>query len=742
MWTNDQSVFRPATPETLELIREFNTEKQCTFLTSSNYIHAEAAKLGFLLSSLIAERSATGRAYRSFFVNCGLEALSGAIKLARQTSVRHKRRDGGWILVVDKERRLQPLLDPTSQGSERGLIPHVKFVASVGEAMKELARCRWSAVVHVRYRHSDEDDSLSEALAFGRERGAMVICCDFESELGDSDFMVHPTRPDVVVLGENLTERQLPFGCFVMTEQAHAVWNNPIDCFAQTSTFGGNKLCTAAALRAMDRHGLVTEKDREVLRQIDADFQTAVRYWGRYVNPGLAALAGIFGMDLDVQRAYGGRLQIGGREVIDCSGGFGSNLRGHNPPDIPALLSRHDPDRDYFVELERLLGSLTKFPHCFPAVSGATAVDSAVTIALLANPGRPKVVTFNGNFSGKTLFALNLSKHGPQLTESDVDAFRPYYRDLVYIDPFAEDAKEKLETVLRAGDVGLVWFELIRGAMCEVLPEPIRRLVEELKEEYGYLIGVDEVLTGGWRTGATYLAHQDLIRHSDVTSVAKTLGDMTIPMAAALATEQVYVRATRTDPERVKALRERHRCNLGAHIGLNALTCVRPGELRAGFLDTQEEIERGLQEIVANSKLFSGVSGQGALLLLVMNKRYFPFHHRSKLGNLLEMAMSHLIFTRCGVFVFLLRVLHRTAADGVDARDLIGRLRDGLTDVTPAMVYRHALSRILSTRFPRLAGLVAVRGDVRTPMMDAPAGRAYPIPVAGMGSADRSDIVR
>lgn len=735
------SVFRPAIQETLELIREFNTEKQCTFLTSSNYIHGEAAKLGFLLSSLIAERSGTGRAYRSFFVNCGLEALSGAIKLARQTSVRQRKRDDGWVLVVDGEWRLQPLLDPTSEGSEWGLLPHVRFVASVSDAMEELARRRWSAIIDVRYRHSGSGDSATEAVARGRAHGAMVICCDFASELRDGDLMVYPSDPDVVVFGENLTQRQLPFGCFVMTEQAQAVWNNPVDCFAQTSTFGGNKLCTAAVLRAMDRHGFVSEAHREVFRRIDADFAAVVQYWGRYVNPGLAALAGIFGMDLDVQRASGARLYIREeRDVIDCSGGFGSNLRGHNPPDIPALLANHERDRDYFAELETLLSSLTKFPHAFPAVSGATAVDLAVTLALMANPGRRKVVTFTGNFSGKTLFALNLSKHGPQLTESDSDAFRPYYADLVYVDPFAEDAEEKLEAILRAGDVGLVWFELIRGAMCEVLPEPILRLVEGLKEEGGYLIGVDEVLTGGWRTGPTYLAHQHVIRRSDVTSVGKTLGDMTVPMAAALVTDEVYQRVRRTHPERVKALHERYRYNLGAHIALNALTCARSSDHHAGLLDTQSEIEKGLRQIVASSKLFSGVAGRGALLLLVMNRRYFPFHHRSKLGNLLEMAMSHLIFIRCGVFVFLLRVLHRTATDRSDVRELISRLEEGLEGITPRMVYRHALSRILSGRFPRLARFVGVQANACTAMAGSPPSRSRPTPLVGIGQAKRSKI--
>jgi acetylornithine/succinyldiaminopimelate/putrescine aminotransferase len=701
--------YSAAAQGTIELLQRMNAEKRCTFFTSSNYMHAETAKLGYLLSSLRSKEGAAGDC-RTYFVNSTLEALSSALKLARQTSVRHQRYDGGWILVVDEQQRFQPFFDATRRGPESGLTPHVTFVDSVAEARIRVGRRLWSALIVVRDTGLASDAALAALVTAARNAGTMIVSCDSELSLSDTSFAAHGFDPDVVVYGENLTDRQLPFGCFTMTEQAHAVWNNDVDCFAQTSTFGGNRACAAVALAALEAHGLVTDADREVFRKLDSNFAAMLQYWGKHVNPGMAALAGIAGLDLNISQAYGGRLRLAdGREIIDCSGGFGSNLRGHNPSDVPQALASHDPDHDYFADVEKLLRGVTKFAHAFPAVSGASAVDIAVTLGLLANPQRRKIVTFMGNFSGKTMFALNLSKHGPQLTESDDDAFRPYYPHLVYIDPFSAKAEKELRSVLSSGEVALIWFEAIRGGMCEMLPPKLLEIIAEMKHAHGYLIGVDEVLTGGWRGGPDYLAHASMLRDSDIVTVGKTLSDMTLPMAAVLVTAEVYARAGHSNAAHLARLERHYRNNLAAHVCVNGLTRVLDPEKRLAFRKAEAIVEHGLRELVTGSKVFGRVDGRGTLLLLVLNRKYFPFHHRSKLGNLLELAASHLIFERCGVFVFLLRVLHRVCTDEADARELVRRLRNGLADVTPSMIYRYALSRILSQRFPELARRIAGR---------------------------------
>jgi acetylornithine/succinyldiaminopimelate/putrescine aminotransferase len=708
MNSNSESLsnFRPATAETINLIRRFNAEKRTIFLTSSNYIHAGTAKLGYLLSYWLARGAGNTGYYHTLFLNSGLEALSGAIKLARHTSVRRRKEDRGRILVLDERERLAPFFDPTVRGSDNSLTPQIIFAASICDAQKQVDCQRWSALVLVRYPGQDNSTALENLLALARRRGAMLIACATELEVTDPHLMKHGFAPDVTVFGENLTGYQLPFGCFTMTGKAYSVWNNNIDCFAQASTFGGNGVCVASVLDVMDRSHYVLANHRVVFDAIDSGRATMIEYWARYVNPRLAVLAKTYAIDLDVRQAWAGRLRFSdGREVIDCCGGFGSNLRGHNPPDVADVLAQHDPSHDYFSDLERLLASLSNFPCAFPAVSGATAVDLAVSLGMLANPTRTKIVSFVGNFSGKTLFGLNLSKYGPQRTASDEEAFRPYYTELVYVDPFAKNAEAELTRVLRGGDVALVWFEIIHGLMCESLPSRILSIIDALKEEGGYLVGLDEVLTGGWRASEKYLAHDGVVVGCDIVAVGKTLSDMTLPIAAVLVTEAVHRRASDTNSSHVQRLRAHYRNQLSAHIALNALSSLQPDDF-ATLIRNRRVIEKGLREVVSNSKVLTDVRGCGSLLRLQLNAKYFPFRDRSAMKVLLEMALSHLIFVRAGIFVFLLRFLHRVFTTDTDALDLVQRLSRALHGITPWMLYRYTLSRILAQRLPRLALLL------------------------------------
>ncbi|MFC7303686.1 aminotransferase class III-fold pyridoxal phosphate-dependent enzyme [Streptomyces monticola] len=723
-----RSVFRPVSPDTLALLTAYNQDQRCTFLMASNYVNAAAAGLGHLLSGLVPVGPEEPRV--SYLLSSGLEALSGAIKLARHSAVRAGRDEGGWVLLIDEHGTYQEFMDPAGAGSEDALIPHVLAVPSAKEAAHRHPSVAWEAVVVVRERHTDlGDTTLLDLTRECHERGGLVVLSATELELTDPEIFTNPIGADVMVFGESLAERQLPFGALTMSPAAHQVWHNRVDCFAHTSTYGGNALCASAVRDALERTGHVTEAHREVLRAIDADPQTAVAYWGRHINPDIAGMAQVFHLNIDAVRAAGGRLTTrDGRDVIDCAGGFGSNLRGHNPPDlVPDVLRRHDPGHDYFADLEHKLSQLTGLPHAFPSVSGAVANHTAVTLAALATPKRRTVVTFSGNYGGKTLFSLNLSKHGPQKTESDEDAFRPYYAHLAYVDPFAPDAVDRLRTLLRTGDVALVWFELVQGAACRPLPAELVRAIDEHRDEYGYLVGVDEVLTGGWRTGEHYLAHQDVLRRADIVTLGKTISDMTLPAAAVMVSDEVLARAEERDPAHVARLRTEFRHNLGAHISLHAVEAVDQEPVRAEQLAAYAELKASLERLCRTSKVLGGVSGTHAHLKLTMGHRLLSFPHGSGPGTLLTLALSDLIHQRCGVYMPLLAIRHRVAADRDDLRELADRLRTGTRGITPLMIYRYAIGRLLHDKLPRLSRLLigrAARPQVRN-AAKAPAQPAH-----------------
>ncbi|GAA1829750.1 aminotransferase class III-fold pyridoxal phosphate-dependent enzyme [Luedemannella flava] len=712
-----QSVFRPASARTLDLIAQLNQEQRCNFLMASNYVNPSAAKLGYLLDDLVHVGPRGPRV--TYLLSSGLEALSAAIKLARHTAVRDGRDNGGWILLIDPHDRYQGFMDPVGAGTDAALIPHVVSAPTATEASERYGTTPWAGVIVVREPDTDLDDPrLRALLADCRQGGGLVILSCTDLELTGTDIFANPLDADAVVFGETLADRQVPFGALTMADEVQKIWRNHTDCFAHTSTYGGNVVCAEVVLDVLDRAGVITDRHRAVMSRIEADPRTTIEYWGRHINPTIADMARTFNLNPDVRRAAGGRLTVGdGRDVIDCAGGFGSNLRGHNPPDlVPEVLKAHDPDHDYFVDLERELAELTGLPHAFPSVSGAIGNHTAVTLAALAQPGRRTVVTFKGNYGGKTLFSLNLSKYGPQKTESVEDAFRPYYAKLVYLDPFAPDAVEQFQRVVREDPVALVWFELIQGASCRMLPADLLAAVDQLRAEAGYLVGVDEVLTGGWRSGTHYLAHRDVMRRADIVTLGKTISDMTMPAAAVMVSADVHRRATKTDPEQVRRLRDAYRHNLGAHIAVHALRTMDP-ETVARHQDAYAGFRTALDAICRESNVLGPVAGRAAHLRLTLAGRGLSFAQGSVPHTLLTLALADLIFQRGGVYVPLLGIRHRVAADPVDLADLAARIETATRDLTPPMIYRHALGCLLGQKSSLLGRLL--KGRAATPRVPA-----------------------
>ncbi|WP_165945577.1 aminotransferase class III-fold pyridoxal phosphate-dependent enzyme [Micromonospora sp. KC606] len=708
-------MFRSASARTLELITQLNREERCNFLMASNYVNPSAAKLGYLLDDLVRVESRGPRV--TYLLSSGLEALSAAIKLARHTAVRDGRDSGGWILLIDPRGRYQEFMDPLGAGVDDALIPHVVSASSAEEAGSRYAGTPWAGVIVVREADTDLDDArLRDLLRDCRQGGGLVILSCTDLELTGADMFANPVAADAVVFGETLADRQVPFGALTMADEAQKIWRNHVDCFAHTSTYGGNVICAELVLDVLDRAGVITDRHRTVMTEIEADPATTLEYWGRHINPTIAEMAKTFNLNLDVRRAVGGRLTVGeGRDVIDCAGGFGSNLRGHNPPDlVPEVFQRHDPEHDYFVDLERELAGLTGLAHGFPSVSGAIGNHMAVTLAALAHPQRRTVVTFKGNYGGKTLFSLNLSKYGPQKTESVEDAFRPYYAKLIYLDPFATDAVEQFQRVVRDDSVALVWFELIQGASCRQLPAELLATIDRLRDERGYLVGVDEVLTGGWRSGTHYLCHQDVMRPADIVTLGKTISDMTMPAAAVMVSEDVYRRANETDPEHVARLRNRFHHNLGAHISVHALRAMDLDTV-AGHQKAYAELRASLDAICRDSKVLGPVAGRAAHLRLTMAGRGLSFAQGSVPHTLLTLALADLIFQRSNVYVPLLAIRHRVAADPLDLRELAARIETGTRGITPLMIYRHALGCLLGQKSALLGRLL--KGRAATPQV-------------------------
>jgi acetylornithine/succinyldiaminopimelate/putrescine aminotransferase len=678
--------YLPATAATIETIASLNRTHRPNMTFSGLTVTEECGQVGYLLDSMHPDR----RDHVTYFVNSFEEAISGAVRLVRHTSKVKKGADAqSWILIVDHEGRIAGYFDPLAEGATQALARNLVFTDTIEQAMTALSERSWSAVFVV----ADCGESSDDLFAAAEQRGMMRVLCDSRDLPERSEWCV--PQADVYVYGEALAARQLPFGCFVMTQDAYAVWDNPIDAMAQISTFAASATALRLVVATLEERGYVSPAQHQVLSDVDQDKHLRNECYRRFVNPSSGKLQEGFGIDYEVGTTCGMTLQLrDGSTYIDCASGSGTNLRGHNPPQLGQTLSQHDPDVDYFASLADFLVERTPYEAVLPAVSGATSVENALLLARLASPERPKIVTLRGNFSGKTIVSLNVSRYGPQRSTSIIGAYEPYYPDVTFVDPFASDAVERLTEALGDPQVGLFWAELIQGTTCVPIPAELLTVITTQRRLHGFLVGVDEVLTGVWRSADRLLYHTALLDHVDLTALAKPLSDMTIPIAVTLARKEVIEAASESNPDAVRHLEQRYRNNLSAQIAWQALASVDTPESQRVRREELARLRSGVQRAVERSTAFGPVQGSGAHIRLTLNRRYFPFREGSPIGELIDQMAGEVIMRRAGVLLSRGRFFAPIFPAAGEAAQVTSRLEAGLPRVTAPAIYATLLSKV------------------------------------------------
>src|SRR5262249_42430517 len=144
--------------------------------------------------------------------------------------------------------------------------------------------------------------------------------------------------------------------------------------------------------------------------------------------------------------------------IFDCVSGVACSIRGHNPPGYVDEMDSMPEDTQCRAEVASRLQDLTGLECVLPAVSGATAVENALKIALVAQFPRRHVLALRAGFGGKTLLSLVGTANPAYKQHID-----PLYADVSYIDPFAPDAKDQIEQALAQHSVALILVELIQA---------------------------------------------------------------------------------------------------------------------------------------------------------------------------------------------------------------------------------------------------------------------------------------
>ncbi len=253
-----------------------------------------------------------------------------------------------------------------------------------------------------------------------------------------------------------------------------------------------------------------------------------------------------------------------GRRILDaCSGGAMVTCLGHGVPELVAAATEQAERIAYFYNhhftsepQERLADRLLEVAAPEMArvrfVSGGSeANETALQLARIYHVDRGqterwRVISPAQAYHGSTMGTLALT--GRRALQ---EPYTPYLADHLHIPPSTWRFDPSGEAALRALDRLLEQAgpETIAAFFCEpisaaALPgysphEGFWRGLAERREEHGFLICFDEVVTGIGRVGTWLAAHQ-LPIEPDIVAVGKALGAGHVPLGAVLCRQHVY----------------------------------------------------------------------------------------------------------------------------------------------------------------------------------------------------------
>jgi acetylornithine/succinyldiaminopimelate/putrescine aminotransferase len=510
--------------------------------------------------------------WQSFLANSFDEGLSGAIKLARYTCNLNQRSPLG--LVIDPERRLGPFASVSLTGSGAiEFVPMLRLVAGGDASLEAVAAFGETfgfAVLLASASWIGEPLPSTLAKLLDRQSPLLVLCLD-RSTLA----LIRDRRPgswpgfspDIVLFDESFVNREVPFAAFTARRALFEPWNKSGGGTFHSTTFQPNTISTLHFLDCLRR------ADPAFHEQLSADFarlrnqpRYCVSLLGDMYNRFLARAIESLKFDTTNIQASGHYVACRRRRIFDGVAGVASSIRGHNPDSYVSEIEELEDSEDCHEELSSRLKELTGLGHMLPAVSGASTVENALRLALVAQFPRRHVLALKGGFAGKTL--LSLTGTANSFYKSYLD---PLYEHVTYVDPFAPSVVKEIDTALDSHDVAVAQLELIQAVGgVRPIPQHVLDYLEEQRRRRRFLLFIDEVQTGMWRTGPFALSAQ-LGLSPDILTIGKGTSDMMFPFALTLYSDAVKARVDAIQPELTDAIRRRYGFEVGYKSVLNTL---------------------------------------------------------------------------------------------------------------------------------------------------------------------------
>jgi acetylornithine/succinyldiaminopimelate/putrescine aminotransferase len=563
--------------------------------------------------------------YQTFLANGFDEALSGAIKLARYAASVAGRPTTG--LVLDAADRLGPYAGTSVGGGAR--VEFLPGLVIVGKGRGDFGTALTSGgpfglVVLVAGADAVRDPHADAIRLLIRRDDPLVITCVDRERLATlrrgAAAAMRDFPPDIVVFDESFVDHAVPFSAFTARKALYDHWNRPGKTTFHSTTYQPNTISSLHFVRCLAKadpefHASVA-KD---LEKIHADVGVCKDLFRRLYSPSLYRAIRATGFDTADIRATGDFIFVNGRRIFDAVSGVACSVRGHNPRTYTAEMEELIARNDCQAEVTARLRELTGLACMLPAVSGATAVENALKMALVAQFPRRHVLALKAGFAGKTLLALTGTANPSYKEHID-----PLYPDVLYVDPFAPDAEAQIEAALAQHPVAVVQVELIQavGGVRRV-PERVIRFLAARRQQAGYLLLVDEVQTGMYRAGPFTLSGA-MGLSPDLLLLGKGTSDMMFPFALLLYSAGVQAKLDRASCDLPAAIHQRYGYALGYGTVLNVLRRAEELALARRVAESAALFARLLGEELASCKAVREVRVYGLLIGIELDTARWP----------------------------------------------------------------------------------------------------------------------
>ena len=259
-----------------------------------------------------------------------------------------------------------------------------------------------------------------------------------------------------------------------------------------------------------------------------------------------------------VTATQGTRISLAdGRQLVDGVASWWSACHGYNHPHIQGAVRRQLEQMPHvmlaglanepaFTLAERLAalapGGLERV---FFSESGSVAVEIAMKMAVQAwlnrgQPDRTQFVYFKGAYHGDTIAAIAIGD--PE--DGIMGRFQGLMAEQFRLDlPRNGETRARLDDFLadRAPECAAVILEpLVQGAGGMIFHSPeTLKAVREACDAHGLLLILDEIMTGLGRLGTLFACEQAGVA-PDIMTLSKSLTGGTLPLAATIASRDVY----------------------------------------------------------------------------------------------------------------------------------------------------------------------------------------------------------